>query len=156
MPTQSDLNSLLGKHISQICTRGYAHDNDNHCAHFVSHVFGFQFGTTCGNMARGTGDIASIRVHEVFAQCDFAGDWNTRLTRFNWALVFMTNANGVDVNRCTMANVVRKHVGIYLGGPDLIWHYSNSQRQVISQTPLQFSTHYPAPHNSMFWGYMFR
>jgi hypothetical protein len=49
-----------------------------------------------------------------------------------------------------MANMPRKHVGLYVAG--WIWHYSNSQRQVLRQTPEQFSHHYPSPDNALFYG----
>ena len=42
-----------------------------------------------------------------------------------------------------MDNVDRKHVGIYLHGR--IWHYSNAQHKVITQTPAQFSHHFSGP-----------
>lgn len=154
-PTETYLNSLRGKHISEICQRGYKSDNDNHCAHFVSHVLGFHFGLTCGNMVHGTGDSVSLRVHEVFAQCDFTGEWGTLVNRYNFSLVFITKASNVDVDSCSMRNDPKKHVGIYLGSPDLIWHYSNSQRKVVSQSPGQFSKHYRPPYDAMFWGWMF-
>jgi hypothetical protein len=47
-------------------------------------------------------------------------------------------------------NVPRKHIGIFCA--DLIWHYSNSQQQVVKQTPEQFSHHYASPDNAMFYG----
>ena len=49
-----------------------------------------------------------------------------------------------------MANVPRKHVGIFLNG--IIWHYSNSQHRVVKQLPGQFALHYPSPDNGMFYG----
>ncbi len=53
--TEASLNALLGKHIRDVCPLGYSADTDNHCAHFVSHVLGFQFNTTCRTMVTGTG-----------------------------------------------------------------------------------------------------
>ena len=67
-----------------------------------------------------------------------------------YCLVFITNANNVNLQTKTMVNVPRKHVGIYYNGT--IWHYSNSRHQVVSQTPEAFSNHYPAPSNAMFYG----
>jgi hypothetical protein len=152
MLTEAILQGYLGKHIADICTIGYTSDSDNHCAHFVSHVLGFQFGATCRTMRRGTGTPGSIRVHEVFARCLSVGPWDQLPVPLFWGLVFITNARNVTLAKKTMQNVPRKHIGIFYGGMRTIYHYSNSRRQVVSQTPEQFSHHYPAPDNAMFWG----
>jgi hypothetical protein len=150
--TETVLSSLLGKHIREICPLGYAADTDNHCAHFVSHVLGFQFDTTCRTMVTGTGTSASIRVQDVFSHCLQVGNWNGLPTPLYWGLVFITNANNVNINSKQMVNIPRKHVGIFFGGLRSIYHYSNSRHQVVTQTPAEFSNHYPAPDNAMFWG----
>jgi hypothetical protein len=152
MITEAALNSYLGKHISAICAIGYADNGDNHCAHFVSHVLGYQFGTTCRTMKNGTGTPGSIRVHELFARCLSVGKWDELPVPLFTGLVFITNAGNVKVANKQMNNVPRKHVGIFWGGMRRIWHYSNSKRQVVSQTPEEFSHHYPSPDNAMFWG----
>lgn len=152
MPTEQELNAYLDKHISKICPNGYAANSDNHCAHFVSHVLGYQFGATCRTMSRGTGASANIRVHEVFARCHQVGPWDDLPSPLFWGLVFITNASNVTVATRTMRNVPRKHIGIFVGGQRRIWHYSNSKQKVVSQTPAEFSNHYPSPDNAMFWG----
>jgi hypothetical protein len=38
------------------------------------------------------------------------------------------------------------HMSVY------IWHYSNTLRKVVKQSPEEFSRHYPAPDNAMFYG----
>jgi hypothetical protein len=152
MPTHSELEALLGQHISQICPHGYANNADNHCAHFVSHVLGYDFGTTCGDMVKGRGAAASIRVHEIFGQCRSVGEWSTAPSQLFWGLVFITNAAGVNLTHKRMTNVPRKHVGIFLGIGRTIWHYSNAQQKVVRQSPQLFAHHYPAPFNSLFWG----
>ncbi len=154
MPTHASLNAYLGQHIRDICPLGYANDSDNHCAHFVSHVLGLSFGATCRTMTGGDGVAASIRVHEIFARCLSAGEWSEVPVPLLWGLVFITNASNVKIRTRTMTNVPRKHVGIFLGGAREIWHYSNSQRKVVVQQPTEFSFHYAAPDNAMFWGSM--
>jgi hypothetical protein len=148
--TQNELNGYLGKHISAICTSGFVDNADNHCAHFVSHVLGYRFGATCAMMGNGKGTPASIRVQEVFAHCARVGKWADLPATDFMALAFITNPANVSVGSRTMHNVPRKHVGIYCGGS--IWHYSNTQHQVVRQTPAEYSLHYPAPDNAMFWG----
>lgn len=46
-----------------------------------------------------------------------------------------------------MTDAHRKHAGIFCGGLRTIYHYSNSNHRVVSQTPDEFSRHYPAPDN---------
>jgi hypothetical protein len=152
--TQQILDSFLGKHIRDVCPLHYADDSDNHCAHFVSHVLALQFGVTCRTMSHGTGAAASIRVQEVFPHCPQVGTWSSLPGSENSGLVFITNANNVNLATKVMTNVPRKHVGIFFGPARNIYHYSNSQRKVVKQTPTQFSTHYAAPDNAMYWGKM--
>src|SRR4051812_17898932 len=94
---EAALNKFLGKHIREICPIGYADDSDNHCAHFVSHVLGYQFGATCRTMARGAGTSASIRVQDVFSHCLQVGNWDDLPTPLFWGLVFITNAHNVNI-----------------------------------------------------------
>ena len=65
-------------------------------------------------------------------------------------LVFITKASNVHLDKKTMDNVPRKHVGIYCASN--IYHYSNSHHKVVQQTPQEFSHHYHAPYNAMFYG----
>jgi hypothetical protein len=37
----------VGKNIKDICVNEYINNAHNHCAHFVAHVRGYAFGTTC-------------------------------------------------------------------------------------------------------------
>jgi len=148
--TQSQLDSYLGKSIGAICQNGYADDHDNHCAHFVSHVLGYTFGVTCQMMGNGRGTGATLRVQELFPKCKSVGVWSLRPSSFSTCLVFISRASNVNLAGKVMANVPRKHIGIYLNG--FIWHYSNSRHQVIKETPSQFKRHYPSPDNAMFYG----
>jgi hypothetical protein len=148
--TRDTLDRYLGKGISELCPNGYAAAAENHCAHFVSHALGFRFGLTCGTMRHGPGPSANIRVHEIFPKCPMVGNWGAKPVVLIYCLVFITNANNVDLQAKSMVNVPRKHIGIYYNGT--IWHYSNSRDQVVSQTPEAFSNHYPAPSNGMFYG----
>ena len=150
MISVATLEAYLTKNISELCPNSYANPNDNHCAHFVSHAVGFRFGYTCGHMKRGPGPAACIRVQEVLHRCPVVGAWTSRPIVLIQCLVFITKATNVDLTTRTMENVPRKHVGILLN--DFIYHYSNSRHQVVRQTPEEFSHHYPAPSNAMFYG----
>jgi hypothetical protein len=148
--TQQLLDGYLGKAIGAICQNGYNSNHDNHCAHFVSHVLGYKFGTTCQLMGTGNGPAANLRVQEVFPKCPAAGVWSLRPATLSPCLVFITRASNVNLATKVMANVPRKHIGIYLNG--FIWHYSNRLHKVIKETPSQFKLHYAPPDNAMFYG----
>ena len=135
---------------ARFCGNGYASPHDNHCAHFVSHVLGYRFGATCQMMGSGRAPGANLRVQELFAKCQRVGPWSLRPASLKTCLVFITRSTNVNLASKVMANVPRKHVGIYLNG--LIWHYSNAQQKVVRQTPGQFAQHYPSPDNAMFFG----
>jgi hypothetical protein len=148
--TPQQLNAFLGKRIGEVCQNGYANDADNHCAHFVAHAMGYQFGVTCRMMKNGPQAGANIRVQEIFPRCPLVGTWESRPDSLPFGLVFITRASNVHLATKVMDNVPRKHIGIFISG--LIWHYSNSQHKVVQQTPEQFSHHYAAPDNAMFYG----
>jgi hypothetical protein len=150
--TELELDAYLEKHISDICHTGFTDNAVNHCAHFVSHALGLKFGITCRTMAHGEGEAASIRVQEIFPHCPEVGTWNTLSANVRAGLVFITRSSNVNLEGKSMANVPRKHVGIFCGNQRKIWHYSNSKDKVICQTVEQFTRHYPSPDNAMFWG----
>jgi len=152
MITQQQLDAYLGQSIGQICPNGYSSTADNHCAHFVAHVLGYSFGVTCRMMGGGRGPAATLRVQELFPKCPSVGPWSMRPKALTSCLVFMTRAANVNLAGKVMANVPRKHVGIFFNG--FIWHYSNSRQQVVKQTPAQFALHYAPPDNAMFYGSM--
>ena len=104
------------------------------------------------DIVRGKGPAANLRVQELFPKCLSVGVWSLRPMPLITCLAFITKASNVNLAAKTMANVPRKHVGIYVGG--FIYHYSNSQQKVVKQTPSQFALHYPSPHNAMFYGSM--
>ena len=154
LASQPILNTYLGRTIAEICRNGYANAADDHAAHFVSHAMGYGWGVTCitlrGGPRRGSGFGANIRVHEIFPHCRTVGKWSSRPATMTSCLVFITKASNVSVTKKTMKSAPRKHVGIYLSC--LIYHYSNTQHRVVQETAEQFSHHYPAPDNAMFYG----
>jgi hypothetical protein len=154
LANQSLLSTYLSRTIGEICPNHYANHADNHGAHFVSHAMGYGWGMTCvilrGGPRRGTGFGANIRVHEIFPHCRTVGKWASRPATMTSCLVFITKASNVSVTKKTMKNAPRKHIAIYLSG--LIYHYSNIQHRVVFETPEQFSHHYPAPDDAMFYG----
>src|SRR5438046_2555556 len=79
-PSGSILDGFVDKHISEICTCSFLNDAENHCAHFVCHVTGLNFGLTCFAMSgKGEqGKSANIRVQEVFPRCRSVGTWASK------------------------------------------------------------------------------
>jgi hypothetical protein len=150
MITARQLGGYVGKDIAQICPNGYTGEADNHCAHFVAHALGYQFGLTCQALGSPRGPAASVRVQDLFRHCTRVGVWSLRPSPLTSCLVFMTRASNVNLAAKAMAGAPRQRVGLFVDG--FVWHYSNSQRKVIRQTPAQFSLHYPAPDNAMFYG----
>ena len=150
MITAAQLDQNLGNPISKLCTNGYTDPNDNHSAHFVSHMLDYQFGTTCKTMSGGPNPGANIRVQELFAHCNGVGAWSARPSALVQCLVFVTDSGNVHLKLRKMDNVPKKHVGIFLNGT--IWHYSNSKSQVVKVTPKEFSHHYPGPGIALFYG----
>ena len=143
------LTSLEGKSIEEICDNGYTNPSTNHCAHFVCHVLGYDFGFTCNHMTGKDKTSASIKVHEVFSKCGETGIWRgLDKKKINQCLAFITYSSSVKGK--VMLNRPKKHVGIYLNGS--VWHYSNSKNKVVKQTVEEFSRHYTGDSFSMFFG----
>jgi len=143
------LTTYEGLHISAICTAvRFVDDAQNHCAHFVNHLLGVDAPLTCGKLLGRPGAAANIRVHETFALCPAVGDFAERPALP--CLVFVVQSSAVDLAAHRMTNVPKKHIGILCDGE--IWHYSNSQRKVVRQTPEQFGQHFPGPGFALFYG----
>jgi len=149
MTLYNGLEGLLGKHISEFCSNGYTDDSENHCAHFVSHVRGYSFGYTCKTAGNGSSAGANIRVHEVFARCPEAGLFSAKGNIVE-CLAFVTKSAGVTPATKTMANIPKKHIGIYSLGH--IYHYSNSRHKVWKDTPAEFAAHYPGDGFQVYYG----
>lgn len=55
------------KSMIEICENGCYPTDQNHCAHFVSHVLNLQFGTVCGDLAGERHTGASVRCDELYS-----------------------------------------------------------------------------------------
>src|SRR5688500_1369594 len=114
------LPASIDKNIKAFCDCAYINNDDNHCAHFVSHVMKYRFGFKCKDMT-GKGTFgANIRVHEIFNQCIKVGDWKDKPE--GDLLAFVIKCGDVNLNDKTMVNVPTKHIGIFYN--NLIYHYS--------------------------------
>ena len=143
------LSTYEGLHISDVCTAvRFVDDAQNHCAHFVNHVLGVDLPLTCGQLLGKPGAAANIRVHETFACCPSVGRFDERPT--GPCLVFVVQHTAVDLANHRMANVPKKHIGIFCDGD--IWHYSNSQRKVVRESPERFLQHFSGAGFGLFFG----
>jgi hypothetical protein len=129
------LNEYVGKDIKDICDTGYDAANVNHCAHFVSHALDIKIGLICGNMKFSTkGKGASIRVNEIYNECTERGEWDKRPQSTKTCLAFTTLSS--NINNGEMGDHPRKHIGIFV--EDKIWHYSNRNDKVTTDSPESF------------------
>jgi hypothetical protein len=145
---------FLGKNISKICPNGYVNNADNHCAHFVAHALNLSFGVTCRQLVspknqKATG--ATVRVHEIFAQCPNVRELNETPARIE-ALVFISAPTNFVTKGSvtTLTNVPRKHIGILLDG--VVWHYSNTKDKVVKVPVGDMLNHYPGQTNALWVG----
>ena len=139
---QMTLSDTIGKPIGAFCSNGFTGDEHNHCAHFVAHVLGLDLGYDCKAYTRKPNPGASIRVQELFAACPAIGVFVDAPNAP--CLAFVTAKSNVDLAAHTMRNVPQKHVGIYDGVS--IYHYSNSTRQVLCQSPEEFFARFRAAY----------
>ena len=148
-----DLDSFLGKNIDQICGNGFVAPDINHCAHFVAHALNLDLGHTCRKQMGGHKPGAALRVQELFAECPEVGVWQVRAND-KPVLAFVTAKANVNLGQKQMANVPKKHVGIFSGGR--IFHYSNGTDKVVADTPedfhRKFKTTYRDPNLGMWFG----
>jgi uncharacterized protein (DUF952 family) len=151
-PTSELMDGYVDQHISEICTCSFVANSDNHCAHFVCHVTQYNFGLTCYGMTRQgeQSGSANIRVQEVFSHCRRVGAWADKPQDLTKGFIFVTKASNVNVAQKTMANVPRKHIGIFIGTD--VWQYKNRLRHVIKQTPEEFHQHYTGAGYAIFFG----
>jgi len=150
MLSQSDLQTWQNLNIKDICGCGYINNSFNHCAHFVAHVLGYEFGYTC-KQATGKGSPgATLRVNEIFNECRDVGKWDSLPAGTVSCLAFVTAAGHVNLAAGRMSDHPQKHIGIYCNGT--IWHYSNSRKKVWTATPNDFKHHYPGADITVYYG----
>lgn len=136
------LEHTLGHAIGQLCPNGFHDAAANHCAHYVCHVLGVDAGYDCRTHTGKPGAGATLRVHELFAHCPRVGLFQDVPPGI--CVVFVTARTNVDLNQHLMRNVPQKHVGLYDGTH--IYHYSNTQDQVIREAPAEFLARFQAAY----------
>ena len=139
-----NLNTILGNHISTLCPHSIGDDdNANHCAHFVSHIMGYDVGTAnCNNYTWADKQLestgVSIRVDDIFNNSVINGYWSDKPRSLTECLVFVTIDSNITQtsNTYRMGQNSRKHIGIFTNGH--IYHYGNTNDEIVCDTPSQF------------------
>lgn len=141
----ASLMQSLNKNISSLCPFSIGNNSSqNHCAHYVSHIMGYEFaGATCKNFTwadkQKPESGATIRVDDLFKKCPETGLLTNKPAALTECLIFVTLASNVAKvgTRLTMGNNPRKHVGILTQGK--VWNYSNTTNKVVSDLLASFT-----------------
>ena len=136
----TDIDNNLNQHISYLCSFSLGQNNgQNHCAHFVSHVMGYEFaGPTCKNFTwddkQKAEAGATIRVDDIFKRSQQTGLLEDKSAAMTECLIFVTLASNVSKvgGSLVMGNHPRKHIGILSHGK--VWNYSNTGNKVVADT----------------------
>lgn len=148
------LSLSLGKNIGQICQFSLGKVNShNHCAHYVSHMMGYEFqGPTCKNFTwddkQKSEKGASIRVDDIFKKCVTTGLLSDKPAAMTECLIFVTLASNVTKvgPKLVMGNNPRKHIGILSQGK--VWNYSNTNNKVVSDLTESFKSKFTRAYNT--------
>ena len=154
MTIEDKLFAAIGKNINLICGNKFHYANENHCAHFVSHICDLAFSYNCVEHKGGTKPGANIRVHELFPQCPKVGLWDDADTS-KTQLIFVTLKRNVTLATKHMVNIPQKHVGIY--HKNKIYHYGNTSDKVVTDTPKSFFDKFQALYDGdqgLFYGWI--
>jgi hypothetical protein len=129
--TEAGLDSFKGKDIGEICPCGFDDDDQNHCAHFVSHVLGLDdslhIGLTCAQMTSKGKKLkaqrvrACLRVDEVFNFCE-----DIPVPDESGCLISITKLANLKKDGA-MGDMPQKRIGIDFKGE--VWHYSNTDQE---------------------------
>lgn len=132
------IQTTLNKHISHLCAFTIGkNDVQNHCAHFVSHIMGYEFpGATCKNFTwadkQKNEKGATIRVDDIFKKAPVTELLSNKPASLGECLIFVTLSSNVKKvgSKLVMDNHPKKHIGILSKG--MVWHYSNTRNMVVS------------------------
>ena len=136
VPTTIQTN--LNRHISHLCPFTIGKNNgQNHCAHFVSHIMGYEFpGPTCKNFTwadkQKNDKGATIRVDDIFKNSTETKLLSNKPAYLTECLIFVTLSSNVKKigAKLVMGNQPKKHIGILSKGK--VWNYSNSNNMVVA------------------------
>jgi hypothetical protein len=147
---QFNLEGYLGKSVVDFCGKyGSAGDDQNHCAHFVSHVLDLRIpgAALCSNVADSQYAYEDrrkgfcIRVNQVFNSCKSRAYWDDKNLPSQVCFIVATvEANIESENPLTIGSMSRKHIGFYSGG--WVYNYGNAKDKVRKTSLADFKSHY--------------
>jgi len=139
----TDIGRSLHNIISDLCPFSFGQKNSaNHCAHYVSHIMGYDFGATCKNFTwaekRQVPKGASFRVNQLFNKTPARDLLANKPNSLTECLIFVTIASNVSTTGSTlrMGDNKRKHIGILTKGK--VWNYSNTKDKVVADSLTTF------------------
>jgi hypothetical protein len=147
-----NLDTYLGQSLVDFCGKyGSVGDNQNHCAHFVSHVLQLRIpgAALCSNVGGSSYTYAErrngfcIRVNQIFNSCSNRARWDDKSVPSGVCFVVATlEANIESEDPLTIGEMKKKHIGFYTAGH--VYNYGNTNDKV-RKTPLaDFKRHYGA------------
>lgn len=150
----TDIGRSLNKHISSLCPHSIAKDNTkNHCAHYVSHIMGYEFpGITCKNQTwddkHSIPKGGVIRVDDLFSRSAETGPLSEKPSSLLEYLLFVTISSNIRKSGCSyiMGNNPKKHVGIVTKSK--VWNYSNTNNKVVADTLAGFQVKFNSSYNT--------
>jgi hypothetical protein len=154
----TNLDGYLGQSVSTWCGKyGAAGDDDNHCAHFVSHVLHLRIpgAALCSNVDGSTYSYEDrnqgycIRVNQIFNSCQGRVAWTSALDGASgcYLAVATIPENVTKQSPPTVGSMRKKHIGFFSCGS--VYHYSNTRDKVIKVPIGEFKTHY-GPRTALF------
>ncbi|WP_075179595.1 hypothetical protein [Neptunomonas phycophila] len=142
----TNLDTLVGDHISTLCPHSIGkRDKDNHCAHFVSHIMGYNVGVAnCKNYTWSDKQLdttgVTIRVDDLFnsSLSNLKGDWANKPKSLTECLIYVTRESNITRNATSirMGSNSVKHVGVFTNGK--VYHYGNTKEEITCDLPEKF------------------
>jgi len=126
------LEDAVGKRIDEFCSSTLASEHgENHCAHFVSHMLGYDLAApaascktwTLADKRNNAVEGASIRVNEIYNHIPKARKMPISDNAcYGPGLVFVTQKRNMGKNG-KMGSIKAKHIGVLMG--QWVYHYGN-------------------------------
>lgn len=137
-------NLMIGKTVEEFCGKyGSKGDDDNHCAHYVSHVLGLRIpgAALCSNVGDNTWGYENrrngycVRVNQIFNSCSNRMFWPEETPTGKCFWVATIPGNILTRDPLTIGTHRRKHIGIYMDGQ--VYQYSNTIDKVAVKSVAQ-------------------
>lgn len=138
------LDSTVNLRIDQICQSSLGNDfNQNQCAHYVSHVMGYDISKnasckylTYADSQNDAVEGATIRVDAIFNKLSARKRSEvSRNSCYSPGLIFVTQKRNIKPDS-SMGNMPAKHIGVLIW--PWVYHYSNTSNKVRKENIAHF------------------